>query len=82
MMHSGLPAAQEQLMHALIALLAMIFMSHAATANHNIVPEHASVTIDQTLPTRAEVARIRTATVYAGTECMTCRRTSVIYTAR
>ena len=58
---------------------ALTSASHTTSINHS---QPIEVAISRSAPSRAEIAQLRAGTVYAGSGCISCRRTNVTYAAR
>ena len=81
MIHSGLPAAWEDPLHALLAFATFFFsMFHAASIRHTLSMQP-SITMSEPAPSRAEIAHYQEATVYSGSGCITCQKTNITSSA-
>ena len=71
-------------MHAIVAFFVLLFSSHAAPVQPTPFVEHnppVFQTAEFTL-TRTEIAQRRAASIYAGSACNNCRRTTVTSSER
>jgi hypothetical protein len=70
-------------MHALIAFFTLLFsMSHSTSIRPSLSPQPNPGTISESAPSRADVAHYQEASVYAGSGCITCQKTSLTYSVR
>jgi hypothetical protein len=72
-------------MHALLAFLTLLFSMWQSTSIHQaptLQPDSQTAMLSEPAPSRAEIAHYQEASVYAGSGCITCQKTSLIYTTR
>ena len=71
-------------MHSIVAFFVLLFSSHTAPAPQTPFVEH-NPPVFQTAeytPTRTEIAQRHAASIYAGSGCTNCRRTTVTSSER
>ena len=59
--------------------VALLSASHTTSVNHS---QPIEVAISRLAPSRYEIAQLRAGSVYAGSGCISCRRTNITYTTR
>ena len=71
-------------MHSIVAFFVLLFSSHAAPVQPTPFVDHNPPVFEtaEYTPTRTEIAQRRAASIYAGSGCTNCRRTTVTSSER
>jgi hypothetical protein len=70
--------------HSIVAFFVLLFSSHSAPARQTPFVEHNPPVFETSeyTPSRTDIAQQRAASIYAGSGCNSCRRTTVTSSER
>jgi hypothetical protein len=78
--HAAATRGHRESMQILFAFFAaLVSASHTTSISHS---QPIEVSMSRSAPSRAEIAQIRAGSVYAGSGCISCRRTNTTSNAR